>query len=78
MADQKAEKATATKAEPEVEEAPKVERERLIANASDFFGVEPYVAAGALSEYDHRKADLTIDEGQKAIDSFLKRPVKEG
>lgn len=76
MPDEKA--AKPAKTEAAVEEAPKVERERLIANAPELFGVEPYVAVGAFSHYGHGDSDLTVEVAQKAVADFLKSPVKEG
>lgn len=63
-----------TKTEPEEE---KVERERLIAESQQFFGVSPQVVAGTLYGLDRRQHAFAPSAVKAAIDKFLKRPVKE-
>lgn len=78
--------AESTQAEPEPTPTPepvereeqKVERERLISSAFDFFGVAPHVVAGTLEGLDGRKTEFLPSEVKDEIDNFLKRPVKEG
>lgn len=52
---------------------PKYPKDELMANAEALFGVKPEVVAGALHGND--KAEFTVDEMRKLIDSFLKRRV---
>jgi hypothetical protein len=67
---------TTTKAAKE-EEAPKVERTRLISGAHEIFGVSSHVVAGALHDYGHGDTDLTVEEAKAIVDKYLKRKVKE-
>lgn len=46
---------------------------RLLEESHRFFGVEPYVAAGAF--HGVSKKHLTRDEAQKLIDNFAKKKV---
>lgn len=56
------------------EEAPKIDRDRLIAEADDFLGHPPHVVAGALAN--ERRKSFTLDETKDLIRDFLKRPVE--
>lgn len=50
-------------------------RERLIGEATSFFGEPGHVVAGALADLDGRKQNFTLDEAKDAIKAFTQRPV---
>lgn len=56
------------------EETPTYHVDRLTAEAEDRFDVPAHVAAGAFAG--QRKQNLTLDQAQKLIDDWQKRPVE--
>lgn len=52
----------------------KVERDRLVAESQQFFGVSSHVVAGALHDLDG-DGPVAPSKAKGAIDKFLKRPV---
>lgn len=73
-----AEEKTSTTAEPKKAQEPaeeKVERERLLAEAQQFFGVGPHIVAGALHGLDGRATAFAPSKVKAEIDKFLKRKV---
>lgn len=51
-------------------------KQELIDGASGYFGVEPFVAAGALSPYP-ADSTFTIAEAQAIIDAWLDTPLPD-
>ena len=65
------------KASEAKEEAPKFDRDRLVAEA-DTLGLDAprHVVAGALSDL-KGTGDVTLDEAKKAVETYRKREIKE-
>lgn len=58
-------------------ERPTYHRDRLIAEAGDFFdGEHPHVVAGALAAVKGNKVNFTRDEAAKAVKEYRDRPVE--
>lgn len=64
-------RAAAAEPEPAAPEAPTYHVDRLIAESTDFFGVESHVLEGALALKGGTKKNLTREEAQDAIDAYL-------
>lgn len=63
-------------AESSKAEKPSYHRDRLTAEAGEFFEQPPHVVAAALASVKGNKINFTRDEAEKAIREFLDHPVE--
>lgn len=69
-------KAAADAAAANEEAASQIERDRLIWQSTEFFGVSPAVVAGALAGLDGRRETFTVDEVKAQIEKFMNSPAE--